>query len=108
MKALPTILDIQLNNIENAVSLTPVIKHFLDDHENEVVTLQYIYKEFPNEDVEEKTVDMSLLREWLLENHEAMVKDYTNENDEISFYHAIQIGMTRPMYQEFLEYVLNK
>lgn len=106
MKNLSTILDIQLNNIENAVNLTPVIKHFLDDHEAEVITLQYIYKEFPKEGLEEKTVDMSLLRAWLVEFHSGMLKDFTNSNDEISFYHAIQIGMERQHMQEFLEYAL--
>lgn len=106
MKNLSTILDIQLNNIENAVNLTPVIKHFLDDHEAEVVTLQYIYKEFPKEGLEEKTVDMSLLRAWLVEFHSDILKEFTNDNDEISFYYAIQIGMERQMMQDFLDYVL--
>jgi hypothetical protein len=106
MNNLSTILDIQLNNIENSVNLTPIIRHFLDDHEAEVLTLQYIYKEFPKEGLEEKTVDMALLRKWLVEFHSDMLKDFTNENDVISFYHAIQIGMTRQMMQEFLDYTL--
>lgn len=103
-----TILDLQISRIEDhffKVELTPMLKNFWADHQEEIVLMQYTYKELPGE-LDQKEVDLSLLRKWLRKEHPDLCKAFTKEGI-CEFYYVIE-GLDIWAQDEFFKYVLNQ
>jgi hypothetical protein len=103
-----TRLDLQVSRIEDyfsKIGYTPILKNFWASHEYEIVIMQYTYKELPGE-LDEKEVDISVLRQWLRKEHPELCKAFTR-NGRCEFYYVIE-GLDLWAQEEFFKHVLKQ